>query len=76
MKEFQSDIEKLEQIVQELEQGKLTLDLALSKFEMGVKLYKKCQKNLLQVDKKIKILTDQLQNVEEDFTLITSEEHE
>lgn len=80
MKEFEKDIEILEKIVQELDKGTLSLDLALSKFEQGVKLYKQCQKTLTKVEKKIKILTTELEDStmanEADFSLITSDQNE
>lgn len=53
---------KLEQIVSELESGKLPLESSLDKFEEGVKLYKNCKEFIQKAEKKIKILTDELKD--------------
>ena len=54
---FEKDLEKLEGIVGALEDGGLSLDDSLKKFEEGVKLYKRCHKALTAPDKKIESLT-------------------
>lgn len=63
------DLEKtlveLEQVVKKLESGDLVLDDSLKLFESGVHLYKDCKKAISEAEKKIKILTDKLE--EEDF---------
>jgi len=41
-----------------MEQGGLPLDLALKKFEEGVKLTRECQKTLSMAEQKVKILTE------------------
>ena len=54
---FEKDLEKLEQIVQALETGGLSLDDALKRFEEGVKLARRCEKALTEAERKIEILT-------------------
>lgn len=54
---FEKDLEKLEKIVEALEEGGLSLDDALKRFEEGIKLAKRCEKALIQAEKKIEILT-------------------
>lgn len=54
---FEKDLERLEAIVQALEQGGLSLDDSLKKFEEGIKLAKRCEKALSQAEKRIEILT-------------------
>ena len=54
---FEKDIEKLEQIVEALETGGLSLDDALKRFEEGVKLARRCEKALSEAERKIEILT-------------------
>ena len=45
-KSFEEQMEELEKIVNELENGKLNLDESVSKFEEGIKLSKDCSKIL------------------------------
>ena len=55
-KSFESQIENLEKILAELENGKLSLDESVSKFEEGIKISKECNKTLEEAEKKITIL--------------------
>ena len=55
-KSFESQIENLEKIVAELENGDLSLDESVSKFEEGIKISKECNKTLEEAEKKITIL--------------------
>jgi exodeoxyribonuclease VII small subunit len=54
---FEKDLEKLEKIVEALEEGGLSLDDSLKRFEEGIKLAKRCEMTLMQAEKKIEILT-------------------
>lgn len=54
---FEKAMERLEKIVEDLENGNIPLEEALKKYEEGVKLSKVCQKRLSQAEKKIEILT-------------------
>ena len=58
-KSFESQIENLEKIVAELENGELSLDESVSKFEEGIKISKECNKILEEAEKKITILINQ-----------------
>jgi exodeoxyribonuclease VII small subunit len=53
---FEKDLEKLEKIVEELEEGGLTLDQSLKRFEEGIKLSRRCDKALSTAEKRIEIL--------------------
>ncbi|MCK6461038.1 MAG: exodeoxyribonuclease VII small subunit [Planctomycetes bacterium] len=53
---FEDHLEQLEKIVEELEQGDLTLDQALQRFEDGVKRLKTCRELLSKAEEKVKIL--------------------
>lgn len=64
-KDFESTLEKLEQIVYGLEGGDLSLDQSIKEFEQGIELYKNCKSFLEDAEKKIQILTDSLK--EEDY---------
>jgi exodeoxyribonuclease VII small subunit len=55
-KTFEQSMKQLEQIVQELESGDLSLEKAIKKFEEGVQLSKFCSKKLEETEKKISIL--------------------
>ncbi len=63
--DFESQLEKLEKIVGELESGELGLEKSLESFEEGVKLYKSCKSTLSRVEKKVAKLTEGLK--EEEF---------
>lgn len=54
---FEKDLERLESIVTALEEGGLSLDDSLKRFEEGVQLAKRCEKMLTDAEKKIEILT-------------------
>jgi len=54
---FEKDLEKLEKIVESLEEGGLSLDVSLKKFEEGIKLAQRCEKALSSAEKKIEKLT-------------------
>lgn len=65
---FETAIKNLEQIVQELEKGDLSLDESVKKFETGMELSKTCTKILNEAEKKITILINDGENTkEEDF---------
>ena len=68
-KSFEENIEDLEKIVSELENGDLNLDDSVSKFEEGIKISKECNKILEDAEKKITILLNEDGNIkEENFT--------
>jgi exodeoxyribonuclease VII small subunit len=54
---FEQDLERLESIVSALEEGGLSLDDSLKKFEEGIGLAKRCEKTLTAAEKKIELLT-------------------
>ncbi len=65
---FEENMEKLEKVVQELENGKLNLDDSIKKFEEGMNLSKKCNEILEEAEKKITILIKNGEEIkEEDF---------
>ena len=55
-KKFETAILELEEIVHHLEQGDLSLEEALKKFEQGVHLSKFCQKSLDDAQSRIEEL--------------------
>ena len=55
-KKFESALEDLEQVVEQLESGELSLEDSLAAFEKGVGLVKFCNQKLNEVEKKIGLL--------------------
>lgn len=53
---FEKSLEKLEHIVAELENGDMTLDSSLKKYEDGIKLARDCQSQLDEAKKTIEVL--------------------
>ena len=53
---FEKALERLEQIVEALEEGNLSLEDAIAKFEEGTKLRKICEEKLTAAERKIEIL--------------------
>jgi len=54
--DFEKSLKRLERIVQELEEGKLSLDEALKKYEEGIGLAKGCAKMLQEAKVKVERL--------------------
>jgi exodeoxyribonuclease VII small subunit len=53
---FEQGLERLEQIVQELERGDLALERALELFEEGMQLSAGCRKKLEEAENRVEIL--------------------
>lgn len=66
---FETSMAELEEIVEKLEAGEVTLDESLELFEKGIKLVKSCRNRLDEAEKKVKILTTDPDGemTEEDF---------
>jgi exodeoxyribonuclease VII small subunit len=58
IKDFESAIVELEQIVKQLEEGDLPLDTSLSLFERGVTLSRYCHEQLGAAERRIEQLTE------------------
>jgi len=54
--DFERSLSELEAIVEQLEQGDLSLDDSLKQFERGVQLTRVCQNALKQAEQKVEIL--------------------
>jgi exodeoxyribonuclease VII small subunit len=57
---FDTALEKLEKIVEQLEGGHLTLEESLALFEEGVRLSSLCQKELKKTEGKVQRLVQKL----------------
>lgn len=53
---FEEAMERLEDVVQGLEEGELTLEKSLVTFEEGMKLIKFCSKKLEEAEQKVTML--------------------
>ena len=62
---LEKSLSKLEKIVGELEAGELPLEIAMKKFEEGVKLTRTCQTFLKDAEQKVKILIKKSKNNDE-----------
>jgi exodeoxyribonuclease VII small subunit len=55
-KKFENALERLEEIVKELESGDLPLEQSLKLFEEGIKLSRICNKRLEDAERRVDIL--------------------
>jgi len=53
---FEENLEILEQIVEDLESGDLTLEEAMERYERGVAAHKECMATLNAAEKRIEVL--------------------
>ena len=53
---FESDLQELENLVEKMEDGELSLEESLVHFERGIALTRSCQKALTEAEQKIQIL--------------------
>ncbi len=56
MKDFESNLKMLEEIVSKLEGGDLSLDQALSLFEEGMRVSKFCHEKLEEAERRVETL--------------------
>jgi len=57
--DLESALEKLELLVESLEQGDLSLEESLKAFEAGIKLTRQCQETLAAAEQKVQLLIEQ-----------------
>ncbi|MFN3843548.1 exodeoxyribonuclease VII small subunit [Rehaibacterium terrae] len=56
--DFEKSLDELEQLVQKMEKGDLSLDESLAAYERGVALYRQCRGALEQAELRVKLLGD------------------
>ena len=56
---FESDLKKLQDILDDIESDKLSLEQSIEKYKEGVELSKKCQKALEEAKQIIKVLDNE-----------------
>ena len=59
--EFERSLDELEQLVQRMEKGDLTLDDSLQAYERGIALYRNCQTALEQAELRVRLLSDPME---------------
>lgn len=57
IKDFEKSLNKLNQLIEKMESGNLSLESSLKYFEEGVALIKSCQKTLTETEQKVEKLT-------------------
>jgi exodeoxyribonuclease VII small subunit len=61
--DLEQSLTEINQVIEKMEQGELTLDQSLGQFERGITLVKHCQKILEDAEQKVQIL---IQNNKQD----------
>jgi len=56
--DFESALEQLEQLVDHMEHGQMSLEDALAAYERGVGLYRRCQQALEQAELRVRLVSD------------------
>ena len=56
---FETSLEKLEKLVEQMEDGDLTLEDSLKTFEEGIRLTRECQQALAAAEQKVKLLIEE-----------------
>ena len=57
--DFEASLGQLEQLVDQMEEGDLSLEDSLKAFERGVKLTRECQQALQDAEQKVQLLIEQ-----------------
>ncbi len=57
--DFEKSLQTLEELVESMESGEMTLEKSLEAFEQGIKLTKECQQALKEAEQKVEILMAQ-----------------
>lgn len=56
--DFEASLDSLEQLVEKMEQGEMSLEESLAAYERGVGLYRRCQTALEQAELRVRLLSD------------------
>ncbi|WP_293705366.1 exodeoxyribonuclease VII small subunit [Stenotrophomonas sp. UBA7606] len=59
--QFEQSLEELEQLVEKMEAGDLSLEQSLTAYERGVGLYRQCQQALEQAQLRVRLVSDPAQ---------------
>lgn len=56
--DFETSLDALEQLVEKMEHGEMSLEESLAAYERGVGLYRTCQTALEQAELRVRLLSD------------------
>ncbi|KQZ59898.1 MULTISPECIES: exodeoxyribonuclease VII small subunit [unclassified Lysobacter] len=56
--DFEQSLDALEQLVEKMEHGEMSLEDSLAAYERGVGLYRRCQSALEQAELRVRLLSD------------------
>jgi exodeoxyribonuclease VII small subunit len=56
--DFEASLDQLEQLVEKMEHGEMSLEESLAAYERGVGLYRSCQAALEQAELRVRLLSD------------------
>lgn len=56
--DFEHSLDELEQLVEKMEGGEMSLDESLASFERGIGLYRHCQQSLEKAELRVRLLLD------------------
>ncbi len=56
--DFERSLDALEQLVEKMEQGQMSLEDSLAAYERSVGLYRRCQQALEQAELRVRLLSD------------------
>ena len=56
--DFEHSLDALEQLVEKMEHGEMSLEDSLAAYERGVGLYRRCQQALEQAELRVRLLSD------------------
>lgn len=56
--DFEQSLDALEQLVDKMEHGEMSLEDSLAAYERGVGLYRRCQSALEQAELRVRLVTD------------------
>jgi exodeoxyribonuclease VII small subunit len=56
--DFETSLDALEQLVEKMEHGEMSLEESLAAYERGVGLFRRCQAALEQAELRVRLLTD------------------
>jgi exodeoxyribonuclease VII small subunit len=56
--DFERSLDSLEQLVEQMERGDMSLEDSLAAYERGVGLYRRCQAALEQAELRVRLLSD------------------
>ena len=62
---FEKSLERLEELVEQMEEGDLSLEDSLKVFEEGVRLTRECQQALANAEQKVKMLIEENNEITE-----------